>query len=82
MSLSTLKTINGIRQNEKQLYCESFMYWFYLLTDVRTQAIYQMMDEGFVGLIFSVFNEDKATKVRVLQKVRVQCLSYFVLENS
>lgn len=22
-----------------------------------------MMDEGFVGLIFSVFNEDKSTKV-------------------
>ena len=31
--------------------------------DVRTQAMYQMMDEGFVGLIFSVFNEDKQTKV-------------------
>ena len=25
-----------------------------------------MMDEGFVGLIFSVFNEDKNTKVRLL----------------
>nr|XP_022286615.1 lys-63-specific deubiquitinase BRCC36-like [Crassostrea virginica] len=30
--------------------------------DVRTQAMYQMMDEGFIGLIFSVFNEDKSTK--------------------
>lgn len=30
--------------------------------DVRTQAMYQMMDPGFVGLIFSVFNEDKNTK--------------------
>lgn len=33
--------------------------------DVRTQAMYQMMDEGFIGLIFSVFNEDKSTKVSV-----------------
>ncbi|XP_044283432.1 lys-63-specific deubiquitinase BRCC36 [Varanus komodoensis] len=30
--------------------------------DVRTQAIYQMMDQGFVGLIFSCFIEDKNTK--------------------
>lgn len=32
--------------------------------DVRTQAMYQMMDQGFVGLIFSCFIEDKNTKVR------------------
>ena len=25
--------------------------------DVRTQAMYQSMDEGFIGLIFSVFNQ-------------------------
>lgn len=31
--------------------------------DVHTQANYQQMDEGFIGLIFSVFNEDKSTKV-------------------
>uniref|UniRef100_A0A8C3VA04 BRCA1/BRCA2-containing complex subunit 3 n=1 Tax=Catharus ustulatus TaxID=91951 RepID=A0A8C3VA04_CATUS len=31
--------------------------------DVRTQAMYQMMDQGFVGLIFSCFIEDKNTKV-------------------
>ncbi|NWU29876.1 BRCC3 deubiquitinase, partial [Dyaphorophyia castanea] len=30
--------------------------------DVRTQAMYQMMDQGFVGLIFSCFTEDKNTK--------------------
>ncbi|KAM9327138.1 lys-63-specific deubiquitinase BRCC36 [Gastrophryne carolinensis] len=30
--------------------------------DVRTQAMYQMMDIGFVGLIFSCFIEDKNTK--------------------
>uniref|UniRef100_T1IX35 MPN domain-containing protein n=1 Tax=Strigamia maritima TaxID=126957 RepID=T1IX35_STRMM len=29
--------------------------------DVRTQAMYQMMDDGFVGIIISVFNSDKAT---------------------
>ena len=31
--------------------------------DLRTQASYQLMDNRFVGIIFSVFNEDKA-KVR------------------
>lgn len=30
--------------------------------DIRTQATYQMMDEDFVGIILSVFNEDKNTK--------------------
>uniref|UniRef100_A0A286Y5K5 MPN domain-containing protein n=1 Tax=Cavia porcellus TaxID=10141 RepID=A0A286Y5K5_CAVPO len=30
--------------------------------DVHTQAMYQMMDQGFVGLIFSSFIEDKNTK--------------------
>lgn len=34
------------------------------ITDVITQANYQMMERGFVGLIFSVFNETKETKVR------------------
>uniref|UniRef100_A0A2K6V5S7 BRCA1/BRCA2-containing complex subunit 3 n=1 Tax=Saimiri boliviensis boliviensis TaxID=39432 RepID=A0A2K6V5S7_SAIBB len=35
--------------------------------EVRTQAMYQMMDQGFVGLIFSCFIEDKNTKTgRVL----------------
>lgn len=34
-----------------------------LSADVRTQAMYQMMDQGFVGLIFSCFIEDKNTKV-------------------
>lgn len=38
--------------------------------DVQTQAMYQMMDEGFVGLIFSVFNEDKSTK---LNRIQVTC---------
>jgi hypothetical protein len=26
--------------------------------DVRTQAMYQLLDQGFIGLIFSCFNED------------------------
>uniref|UniRef100_A0A3Q3I9W5 MPN domain-containing protein n=2 Tax=Monopterus albus TaxID=43700 RepID=A0A3Q3I9W5_MONAL len=35
--------------------------------DVRTQAMYQMLDQCFVGLIFSCFIEDKNTKTgRVL----------------
>lgn len=38
--------------------------------DVRTQANYQQMDDGFVGLIFSVFNEDKLTKQN---KIEVTC---------
>lgn len=36
------------------------------LADVRTQAMYQMMDQGFVGLIFSCFIEDKNTKASVM----------------
>lgn len=35
--------------------------------DVRTQADYQLMDEGFVGLIFSVFNHDKVSKNNRIQ---------------
>ncbi|KAL8595569.1 BRCA1 BRCA2-containing complex, subunit 3 [Nucella lapillus] len=38
--------------------------------DVRTQAMYQMMDDNFVGLIFSVFNEDKQTKH---SRIQVTC---------
>ena len=33
--------------------------------DVRTQAMYQMMDEGFIGLIFSVFNQDKSGRNKI-----------------
>jgi hypothetical protein len=32
--------------------------------DVRTQSTYQLLDEGFVGLIFSVFDQDQRDKVR------------------
>lgn len=38
--------------------------------DVRTQATYQTMDSGFVGLIFSVFSEDKESKE---QEVLLTC---------
>ena len=36
--------------------------------DVRTQSTYQLLDEGFVGLIFSVFdqNSDKVGRVQVV----------------
>eukprot|EP01114_Cavostelium_apophysatum_P007939 TRINITY_DN2015_c0_g2_i2.p1 TRINITY_DN2015_c0_g2~~TRINITY_DN2015_c0_g2_i2.p1 ORF type:complete len:289 (-),score=45.53 TRINITY_DN2015_c0_g2_i2:69-935(-) len=33
--------------------------------DVQTQANYQMMDKGFVGLIFSCFNQDAAMAGRI-----------------
>lgn len=35
-------------------------------TDVRTQAMYQLLEAGFIGLIFSCFSED-AQKVRLSQ---------------
>lgn len=38
--------------------------------DVRTQATYQMMDDAFVGLIFSVFSESKETKE---QEIALTC---------
>ncbi|KAK0066502.1 lys-63-specific deubiquitinase BRCC36 [Biomphalaria pfeifferi] len=38
--------------------------------DVRTQFNYQQMDAGFVGIIFSVFNEDKVTKQN---RIEVTC---------
>lgn len=44
-------------------------YLVSLSVDVRTQAMYQMMDQGFVGLIFSCFIEDKNTKVSNLRDV-------------
>eukprot|EP00003_Mantamonas_plastica_P000564 TRINITY_DN10458_c0_g1_i1.p1 TRINITY_DN10458_c0_g1~~TRINITY_DN10458_c0_g1_i1.p1 ORF type:complete len:192 (-),score=37.22 TRINITY_DN10458_c0_g1_i1:3-578(-) len=40
--------------------------------DVRTQASYQMMDEHFVGLIFSVFFEEKSTKHGRIQMTAFQ----------
>lgn len=37
--------------------------------DLRTQASYQLMDNRFVGIIFSVFNEDKVKG----QEIQVTC---------
>lgn len=34
-----------------------------MAADVRTQGQYQSMDKRFIGLIFSVFSEDKHSKV-------------------
>eukprot|EP00249_Psilotum_nudum_P016338 c25773_g2_i2 orf=115-774(+) len=39
--------------------------------DVRTQGMYQMLDPGFVGLIFSCFSED-ANKVGRIQVIAFQ----------
>lgn len=38
--------------------------------DVRTQAMYQLLDAGFIGLIFSCFNED----------VHKVCLNFFYVK--
>lgn len=50
--------------------------WF---ADVRTQAMYQLLDPGFIGLIFSCFSED-AHKVLVtlcfLYKVKLWHYSF------
>ncbi|MEW5304641.1 MAG: hypothetical protein WDW36_007238 [Sanguina aurantia] len=35
--------------------------------DLKTQALYQMLDPNFVGLIFSVFNGDRATQMNTMQ---------------
>ncbi|KAF6164543.1 hypothetical protein GIB67_025369 [Kingdonia uniflora] len=41
--------------------------------DVRTQAMYQLLDSGFIGLIFSCFSED-ASKVGRIQVIAFQSL--------
>ncbi|KAL9264833.1 Lys-63-specific deubiquitinase BRCC36-like protein [Drosera capensis] len=41
--------------------------------DVRTQAMYQLLDSGFIGLIFSCFNQD-ANKVGRIQVIAFQSL--------
>jgi BRCA1/BRCA2-containing complex subunit 3 len=44
---------------------------FYWNEDVNTQASYQLMDSGFIGLIFSCFNNDESS-----QMGRVQVISF------
>jgi len=43
-----------------------------IFADVRTQAMYQQLDPGFIGLIFSCFSEDA-------QKVSVKWCSFIQL---
>ncbi|KAG2441279.1 hypothetical protein HYH02_010118 [Chlamydomonas schloesseri] len=42
--------------------------------DVRTQAMYQLLDPGFVGLIVSAFNRDAATEASTVQLTAFQAL--------
>ncbi|XP_078428850.1 uncharacterized protein LOC144701044 [Wolffia australiana] len=49
--------------------------------DVRTQAMYQLLDSGFVGLIFSCFNED-AEKVGRIQVIAFQSSNGNLKQNS
>ncbi|XP_035220641.1 lys-63-specific deubiquitinase BRCC36-like [Stegodyphus dumicola] len=48
--------------------------------DVNTQDSYQMMDDGFIGMIFSVFNEDPSKKGGRIQMTCYQ--SQTVIEDS
>ena len=50
--------------------------FFMFVADVQTQAMYQMLDEGFVGLIYSVFNEKKQTRVQIVITCLSGCLLY------
>lgn len=43
---------------EKLIYLIIPSFVLNLSTDVRTQAMYQLLDSGFIGLIFSCFSED------------------------
>ncbi|KAF3775042.1 Lys-63-specific deubiquitinase [Nymphaea thermarum] len=43
------------------------------IADVRTQGMYQLLDSGFIGLIFSCFSED-AQKVGRIQVIAFQSL--------
>ena len=51
-----------LRLSKSVLLSVKFLSLFFNL-DVQTQAMYQMMDPGFVGLIFSCFNDDTASAV-------------------
>ncbi|CAA6671743.1 unnamed protein product [Spirodela intermedia] len=42
--------------------------------DIRTQAMYQLLDSGFVGLIFSCFSED-SQKIGKIQVIAFQSLN-------
>ncbi|KAJ6663248.1 hypothetical protein lerEdw1_010384 [Lerista edwardsae] len=57
-----LQTIPDFSSPKDHGSCVELSGTFLCFGDVRTQAMYQMMDQGFVGLIFSCFIEDKNTK--------------------
>lgn len=40
--------------------------------------MYQLLDSGFIGLIFSCYNED-ANKVGLKHMIIVRCLAVFIL---
>lgn len=52
----------------------------YYFVDVRTQAMYQLLDSGFIGLIFSCYNED-ANKVGHEHMIIVRRLVFYMLTN-
>ena len=44
--------------------------------DVRTQAMFQLLDPGFVGLIFSCFSEDAQKVGKLILCVHIKVTSY------
>ena len=50
---------------------------------MRTQGMYQMLDQGFVGLIFSCFSEDAAkVKTRKPSNLKTQTLKLYRIRGS
>lgn len=49
--------------------------------DVQTQAMYQMMDQTFIGLIFSCFNESKVTLQHTVEMTCFQSASSIGTKN-
>ncbi|DBA94347.1 TPA: hypothetical protein ACH3X1_001953 [Trebouxia sp. C0004] len=43
--------------------------------DIKTQATYQMLDDGFVGLIFSTFNQDPKNKSQSISVTAFQSVA-------
>ncbi|URE32975.1 hypothetical protein MUK42_15650 [Musa troglodytarum] len=63
------------RQNNKGYWVVSFTSSHYSssISYVRTQAMYQLLEHGFIGLIFSCFSED-AQKVGKIQVIAFQSM--------
>jgi len=49
--------------------------------DVQTQAMYQMLDQGFIGLIFSCFNKDPSNRSGRIQVTAFQSLDLGKVEQ-